>query len=239
MADEDGKIAAAELEAAIAKAQVGNVHHAQPAAVSITQVTETGAVYSLDEVKAISAVCKTHGLKLHMDGARFANAVAALGCSAADITWKAGVDLLSFGATKNGALTAEAVVIFDTGLARDFGYRRKRGGHLFSKMRLLSVQWDAYVTDDLWLRNARHANAMAGRLAEGLSQIDGAGITRPVEANIVFPELPRPVIDALKADDYLFYERGGENVIRLVCSFATTEQDVDGLIAAVNRHAGA
>jgi threonine aldolase len=239
LAGEDGKIAAAEVEAAIADAGVGNVHHAQPAAVSITQATETGAVYSLDEVKAISKVCKTHGLKLHMDGARFANAVAALGCSVADITWKVGVDLLSFGATKNGALTAEAVVIFDTGLARDFGYRRKRGGHLFSKMRFLSVQWDAYVTDDLWLRNAGHANAMAGRLAEGLSQIDGAGITRPVEANIVFPELPRPVIDALKADDYLFYERGGENVIRLVCSFATTEQDVDGLIAAVKRHAGA
>jgi len=239
LAGEDGKITAAELEAAIADAQVGNVHHAQPAAVSITQATETGAVYSLDEVKAISAMCKTHGLKLHMDGARFSNAVATLGCSAADITWKAGVDLLSFGATKNGALAAEAVVIFDNGLARDFGYRRKRGGHLFSKMRLLSVQWDAYVTDDLWLRNAGRANAMAARLADGLAVIEGAGITRPVEANIVFPRLPRPVIDGLKADGYLFYERGGKNVIRLVCSFATTEQDVDAFLDAARRHAGA
>ena len=131
------------------------------------------------------------------------------------------------------------MVIFDNDLARDFGYRRKRGGHLFSKMRLLSVQWDAYVTDDLWLRNASHANAMAGRLADGLGAIEGAGITRPVEANIVFPKLPRPVIDGLKTDGYLFYERGGKDVIRLVCSFATTEQDVDAFLDAARRHAGA
>jgi threonine aldolase len=237
LAGEGGKIAPETLAAAIADAQVGNVHHVQPASVSITQATETGSLYSLDEITAISKVCKAHGLKLHMDGARFSNAVAALGCSAADVTWKAGVDILSFGATKNGALTAEAVVIFDPDMARDFGYRRKRGGHLFSKMRLLSVQWDAYLTDDLWLRNAAHANAMAKRLADGLSSIPGAAISQTVEANIAFPKLPRAVIDGLKADGYLFYERGGVDVIRLVCSFATTEEDVDALIAAAAGHA--
>ena len=234
---EDGKIAAAALEAAIAGAQVGNVHHAQPAAVSITQATEAGTLYGVDEVAAISAVCRDHDLKLHMDGARFANAGAALGCSAAEARWKAGVDVCSCGATKNGALTGEAVVLLDKELARDFGYRRKRGGHLFSKMRLLAVQWDAYVTDDLWLRNAAHANAMATRMADGLAAIDGVALTRPVEANIVFPRLTAAIIEGLKADGFQFYERGGENVIRLVCAFATTAEEVDRLIDAAKGHA--
>ncbi len=235
---DDGKIQPEALEAAIAGAHVGNVHHVQPASVSITQATETGGVYGLDEIEAISRVCKAHGLTLHMDGARFSNAVAALGCSAAEASWKAGVDMLSFGATKNGALTAEAVVIFDPGLGRDFGYRRKRGGHLFSKMRFLSVQWDAYLTDDLWLRNAAHANAMAKRMAEGLSVLPGTGMTQTVQANILFPKLPRAAIDGLKQDGYLFFERGGDCVIRLVCSFATTEDEVDAFIEAAARHAG-
>jgi len=238
LAGENGKIAPDTLIAAIADAGVGNIHHAQPAGVSITQATEGGTVYSLDEIKAISAVCKDHGLKLHMDGARFSNAIVTLGCTPAEMTWKAGVDLLSFGATKNGALTAEAVVIFDKDVAKDFGYRRKRGGHLFSKMRLLSVQWDAYVSDELWKRNAAQANAMATRMADGLAAIEGCKITRPVEANIVFPQLPGNVIAGLKADGFLFYERGGDSTIRLVCSFATTEQDVDAFIAAAKDHAG-
>ena len=172
-----------------------------------------------------------------MDGARFANAVAGLGCSAAEASWKAGVDVLSFGATKNGALMAEAVVLFDKDLARDFGYRRKRGGHLFSKMRFLAVQWDTYVTGDLWLRNAAHANAMATRLANGLAAIDGVELTRPVEANIVFPRLTAAIIEGLEADGFQFYERGGENVVRLVCAFATTAAEVDRLIDAARGHA--
>jgi threonine aldolase len=235
---DDGKIAAAALEAAIATAQAGNIHHAQPAVLSITQATEAGTVYTLDEVAALSAVCRGNGLKLHMDGARFSNAVAALGCSAAEASWKAGVDVLSFGATKNGALTAEAVVLFDKELARDFGYRRKRGGHLFSKMRLLAVQWDAYVTDDLWLKNAGHANAMATRMADGLSAIDGVELSRPVQANILFPRLTAAMIEGLKADGFQFYERGGENVIRLVCAFSTTADDVDAFITAAKGHGG-
>ncbi|MEE8351735.1 MAG: low specificity L-threonine aldolase [Rhodospirillales bacterium] len=234
----NGKIAPETLLAAIAEAGVGNIHHAQPAGVSITQATEGGTVYSLDEIKAISAVCKEHGLKLHMDGARFSNAIVTLGCTPAEMSWKAGVDLLSFGATKNGALTAEAVVIFDKDVGKDFGYRRKRGGHLFSKMRLLSVQWDAYISDELWKRNAAQANAMATRMADGLAAIEGCKISRPVQANIVFPQLPGNVIEGLKADGFLFYERGGDSTIRLVCSFVTTEQDVDAFIQAAKGHAG-
>jgi len=237
IAGDDGKFTAEDLQAAIAAAQPGNVHHAQPATVSISQATEAGTLYGLDEIKAISKVCRTNNLKLHMDGARFSNAVATMGCSAADMTWKVGVDVLSFGATKNGALTAEAVVLFDADMAKDFGYRRKRGGHLFSKMRFLSVQWDAYVTGDLWLKNAAHANAMAKRMAKGLESVPGADITQPAEANIVFPKLPAKVIAGLKADGFLFYERGGEHVIRLVTSFATTEIDVDGFIEAAKKHA--
>ena len=173
-----------------------------------------------------------------MDGARFANAVAALGCSATDVTWKAGVDILSFGATKNGALAAEAVVLFDKSLRSEFAFRRKRGGHLFSKMRLLAVQMDAYVTGDLWLRNASQANANAARMAQGLDAIAGVRQTQSVQANILFSELPRGVIDGLKDDGYLFYERGGENVIRLVLAFETPTQDIDAFVEAARRHAG-
>ena len=233
----DGKFTAEDLEAAIAAAGVGNIHHCQPAAVSITQATETGSLYSLDEIAAISKVCKAHGLKLHMDGARFSNAIAALNCSAADVTWKAGVDILSFGATKNGALAAEAVVLFDTSLAQEFAYRRKRGGHLFSKMRLFAVQMDAYVTDDLWLRNARQANANAARMADGLDTVPGVSQSQSVRANILFPKMPRKVIEGLHDDGYLFYERGGKDVIRLVMAFDTPQEDIDAFIEAARRHA--
>ncbi|MFQ5765784.1 MAG: threonine aldolase family protein, partial [Rhodospirillales bacterium] len=232
-----GRISAADLDAAAAGFSAARVHQVQAKCVSVTQATEVGTCYGPDEVRAIAEVCERHGLGLHMDGARFANAVAALGCSPAELTWKAGVRALSFGATKNGALTAEAVVLFDSDLARDFAFRRKRGGHLFSKMRLLAAQWTAYLTGELWLRNAGHANAMAARLAAGLKAIDGAELTHPVEANILFPRLPRPVIEGLKAEGFKFYERGGDDVVRLVCAFSTTEQDVDALLDAARRHA--
>ncbi|MBT3307505.1 MAG: low specificity L-threonine aldolase [Alphaproteobacteria bacterium] len=234
----DGKFTAEDLEAAIAASGVGNIHHCQAAAVTITQATETGSLYSLDEIKAISKVCKAHGLKLHMDGSRFSNAVAALGCSAADLTWKAGVDVLSFGATKNGGLTAEAVVLFDRSLSKDFGFRRKRGGHLFSKMRLLAAQMDAYVTDELWLKNARQANANAARMAAALDTIDGIEQSQSVQANILFPRMPRKVIQGLQDDGFLFYERGGKDIIRLVMAFDTRGQDIDAFIDAARRHAG-
>lgn len=219
---------------------VGDVHMVQPMAASVTQVTEVGSVYSVNEVEAISEICKRNKLKLHMDGARFANALVSLNCSPADITWKAGVDVLSFGASKNGALASEAVVFFDKSMAREFEFRRKRGGHLFSKMRLLACQMEAYLQDDLWLKNARHANAMAMRLYDGLGKIDGIDFTTPVDANMMFPRIPKAVIDALHSDGFHFYDdRWGENVIRLVTAFNTLEADVDAFIAAAARHASA
>jgi len=229
------KIDAADLDRHAGEGR-GDVHRVQPAAASITQETEAGTVYSLDEITAIAEACHGHEMKLHMDGARFANAVVALHCSPAEATWKAGVDVLSFGATKNGALAAEAVVLFDKGLAEEFAFRRKRGGHLFSKMRLLSAQWDAYLNDDLWLKNARHANAMAARLGEGLAGVPGVTLPNPVAANELFPALPRPVIDGLKADGFGFYEFPGDT-IRLVCAYNTKAEDVDAFIAAAQAHA--
>ena len=164
----DPEVLAVEL--AVGK---GDVHCVQPSAVSITQCTEDGQVYSPDEVAAISRACRASGVPLHMDGARFANALAALDCAPADITWRAGVDVLSFGATKNGALNAEAIIVFDDALNAQLPFLRKRAGHLLSKMRFVAAQMEAYLADDLWLANARHANAMAARLAQGLGRIRG------------------------------------------------------------------
>jgi threonine aldolase len=233
--------AAAKLTPAAIEARLhgkGVVHHAQPAAISITQATEAGTVYSPDEVTALGALARRHGLVLHMDGARFANAVATLGCTPAEATWRAGVDVLSFGATKNGALAAEAVVFFDPARAGDLAYRRKRAGHLFSKMRFLSAQLEAYLEDELWLRNARHANAMAARLAGGLTTLPGARLREPVEANEVFIELPDPVIRALEGEGFEFYRWGppGSTCLRLVTAFDTAAGQVDRFIAAARRH---
>jgi threonine aldolase len=162
----DGKITPSQLTHALSFAEEMGVHHVKPAAISVTQATEWGTVYTSEEVAALSVLAKVSGLRLHMDGARFANALVHLHCSPAEATWKSGVDVLSLGATKNGALCAEAVVFFDPALAADFERRRKRAGHLWSKMRFLSAQLLAYLSDDLWLNNARHANAMAEALAQ-------------------------------------------------------------------------
>jgi len=167
-----------------------------------------------------------------MDGARFANAVAFLGASPADVTWRAGVDVLSFGATKNGALAAEAIIFFDQSLAEAFRYRRKRAGHLFSKMRFLSAQLDAFVTDGLWLRNAGHANRAAQRLAAGIAGVAGAELLYPVESNEIFLRLPESAIVDLLAKGFVFYRWPG-SAIRLVTSFNTQDDAVDALIAAI------
>lgn len=230
-----GKLDPATIGGAIKGA--GVVHEVQPAAISLTQATEAGTVYTPDETAAIAEVARAHGLGLHIDGARFANALVALGCTPAEATWKAGVDALSFGATKNGALGAEAVVLFKPDLAASFGYRRKRGGHLFSKMRFLSAQLDAYLADDLWLRNARHANAMAARLAEGLDALPGVSLIHPVEANEIFARLPKAVIAGLLAEGFAFYRWGPEAncEVRLVTAFNTDPQDVEAFLAAAVR----
>lgn len=233
----DGKIHAADLAEVLARSGAGIVHHVQPAAVSITQASEAGTVYSIEEIRAIAQLAKAHNLHLHMDGARFANAVVSLGCSPAEMTWRAGVDILSFGATKNGAMAAEAVVFFNRTLAETFGYRRKRGGHLFSKMRFLSAQLEAYLTDDLWLKNADRANRMAKKLAEGLVGLPGVKLCYPVEANEIFIELPEVVISSLLAQGFQFYRWGGEHstTVRLVTAFNTSEADVMAAIEAAHQ----
>lgn len=228
-----GDNAKIDPEALIIAAQrkVGDVHSVQPCCVSITQATESGSLYTLSEIEKVGQICHDNHLKLHMDGARFANALVALGCTPAQMTWKAGVDVLSFGATKNGVLAAEAIILFDTRYENELAFRRKRAGHLFSKMRLLSAQLDAYLTDDLWLNNARHANAMAQRLAQGLAQIDEVELLDTPQANIIFCRLPQTVIDGLLAEGFAFYhERWGAGVVRLVTSFATSEEEVDAFI---------
>lgn len=234
IAGADGKLAAAALADALGQRGTHGVHHMQAAAVSITQASEAGRVYTAAEIAAIAAVARGNGLALHMDGSRFANALVALDCAPADITWRAGVDVLCLGATKNGAACAEAVIFFDPAKAADFVFRRKRGGHLLSKMRFISAQLDAYLADDLWLRNARHANRMAARLAAGLTALPGVRLRYPVEANEVFVDLPERVSDGLLAAGFEFYPRGeaGDRFVRLVTAFSTLEAEVDEFIAA-------
>src|SRR5262245_44851753 len=237
----DGKIAAAEVARLVDEALARSATEVRRVAVSITQGTEVSTVYTLAEVRAIAEAARARRLWVHMDGARLANAVAHLGCTPAEATWKAGVDVLSFGATKNGALAAEAVVFFNRELAQSLRYRRRRGGHLFSKMRFFSVQLEAYIANGLWLRNARHANAMARRVREGLASIPGVRFRSSTEINFVLVALPQPVWDGLVADGYSFSRRGApsEGVIRIACAFDTTEADVDALGAAAHGHAAA
>ncbi|MCR9256383.1 MAG: low specificity L-threonine aldolase [Alphaproteobacteria bacterium] len=210
----------------------GFVHAVQPQAISMTQATEAGAVMSLDEIATLAGIAKDKGLKVHMDGARFANALVALDCSPAEMTWKQGVDVLSFGATKNGCMAAEAAVFFNKDLAATTHYRRKRAGHLVSKMRFVSAQLDAYLADDLWLGNARHANAMADRLTEGLKQLPGVDFMSPTMANEIFPILPRAVTAKLREAGFDFYDWGtpGAGGIRLVTAYATDPADVEAFI---------
>ncbi|MBM3568151.1 MAG: low specificity L-threonine aldolase [Alphaproteobacteria bacterium] len=228
-----GKLDAKTLDAAISNAGIGVQHHVQPAAISLTNATEAGTLYRPDETAAIGAVAKKYRLGLHVDGARFANAVAALNCRPADLTWKAGVDLLSFGATKGGAMAAEAAIAFTPEAAQSLIYRRKRGGHLFSKMRFLSAQLEAYLTDGLWLEAARHANRLAQRLKTGLERLPGVKLMFPVEANEVFVDLPAPMLDRLYAAGWPKRPWPGypASMIRLVASGVDSEADVDAFLA--------
>jgi threonine aldolase len=235
-----GKFTPDTVKSSLSRFQRGDVHHTQPATISITQATELGASYTPAEVQAIAALAKAEQLTLHMDGARFANAIAFLKCTPAEVTWKAGVDVLSLGMTKNGALAAEAVVFFDPARVADFAYRRKRGGHLLSKMRFVSAQIEAMLDEGRWLKYASHANAMARRLAEGLKATPGIAIEHAVEANEVFARLPnanmKKALETAGAKFYLWEPMtDGRPLIRLVCSWATTEADVDAFIAATKR----
>jgi threonine aldolase len=234
----DGKIKPEQLSKAVAFAQDLGIHHVKPGAVTLTQATEWGTVYSRQEIAALSATAKQYRLAVHMDGARFANALVHLGCTPAEATWKCGVDVLSLGATKNGALGADAVVFFDSGMARDFERRRKRAGHVMSKMRFLSAQLIAYLHNELWLNNARHANAMAARMAQGLKGLPGVRLLHPVDANEVFLVVREEIAAALERQGFHFYRwqyliQDDGVTLRLVTSFATPAADVDEFLAAI------
>jgi len=228
----EGKINPAEVEPAVMKRT--DIHYPKPRALTLTQATEVGTVYSVAEVQKLSEVARRYKLHLHMDGARFANAVAALGVSPADLTWRAGVDVLCFGGSKNGIALGEAVVFFDKELARDFDYRCKQGGQLASKMRFLSAPWLGMLKDGAWLRHAGHSNSMATRLGAGLQQVPSVQISHPVQSNSVFAKFPRALEEKLHTRGWHFYT----GVItpdesRLMCSWDTTPEDVDDFIKDV------
>ena len=233
----NGKITPAQLDAPLAQAAAMGVHHVRPAALSLTQATEWGTVYTPAETQALCSAAHAHGLGVHMDGSRLANAIAHLGCSPADATWRAGIDVLCLGATKNGAMAAEAVMVFNPAYRPGFESRRKRAGHLWSKMRFLSVQLAAYLEDELWLRNAAQANAMAARLAAGLQALPGIHLAQQVQGNELFVTMPDAMIEALLAQGFEFYRwqppaGAAGPMIRLVTAFCTTAEDVDAFLAA-------
>ncbi len=227
-----GKLLADELKDVISGDR--DVHRPQPAGISITQASESGTIYRPDEIAALSSVARENGLSLHMDGARFANALVSLNASPAETTWKAGVDLLSFGATKNGCFAGEALLVFTPKLAETLAFRRKRAGQLFSKMRFFSAQLLAYLEGDLWLRNARRANAAATALAEGLLAA-GAVLAFPVEANEVFAQLPNSLAEHLREAGMRFYPwpAAGPGGHRFVASFMSDEAEIRGFFSAL------
>ncbi|MEM9736238.1 MAG: beta-eliminating lyase-related protein [Pseudomonadota bacterium] len=236
------KLSATAVAEAVRTTGALGVHNVQKGAISLTQVTERGAAYTLEEICSFGEIARAHGIPLHMDGTRFANAVAAGFGSPAEMSWQAGVDVLCLGATKNGALAAETVIFFDPAQAWEFELRRKRGGHLFSKMRFLSAQVEAFLTDGLWLRLAGQANAMAARLAAGL-RAAGVAPTNRVDANMIFATITVGQHRRLAAAGARYYAEnpaqdpdgpdGAPLDIRLVTSFATTEAEVDGFLAAL------
>ncbi|HTV33723.1 MAG TPA: low specificity L-threonine aldolase [Methylocella sp.] len=245
-----GKIAPADLRSSLAALPRGGVHHVQPAVLSLSQVTECGTVYGCDEIAELARLAHDAGLIVHMDGARFANALVSLGCTPAEMSWKAGVDVLSFGATKNGALACEAIIIFDPAKALSLPYWRKRSGHTLSKGRYLGAQMAAYLDHGHWLALAKQANGWAGELAAGLAKISGIRMPWPCQANEVFAVLPGPVDRALRACGAVYYSwpfpqedpgvaaPGEDEVfVRLVASFATIESEVMDFLAVAREAA--
>ena len=222
----NGKITAEELNKSISGK--GVVHHTQPSSVSITQLCETGEAYELDEVKKISEIAHNHKLNMHMDGARFANALVSLDCSPAEMTWKSGIDVLSFGATKNGCLAAEAIIFFKPELVGNLPFLMKRAGHLLSKMSFVSAQLDAYITNEVWLRNAKHANAMGKKLSQGLDQHKNIELAYPTDANEIFVKIPKDIIDQLNSEGYTINDDEWDGkAVRLVTAWNTSLSDIE------------
>jgi threonine aldolase len=233
-----GRMEANALRAAIKRFPPGFVHGGQPGAVSITQSSEIGTIYTLEEIEEIGAIAKSHGLPLHMDGARFANALVSLDVTPAEMTWKRGVDLVSFGATKNGCWCAEALVFMNPADAEGFPFLRKRAAQLFSKSRFMAAQFEAYLTDGLWLENARHANRMAQQLAKVLEASPHTRLAWHPQANEIFPIMEASLAESLRAEGAVFYPWAapediedqigeGETLCRFVTSFATTQAQID------------
>ncbi len=245
-----GKIDPAELKRGLERFDPDFVHHGQPMAVSVTQATEVGTVYSTDELAALSELTHSFGLPVHMDGARFANAMVHLNASPAEMTWKAGIDVVSFGGTKNGCWCAEALVFFDPNRARQLPFIRKRAAQLFSKTRFIAAQFHAYLDDDLWIRLATHANAMAARLAAGIGQLPDVAMAWTCQSNELFVTMPTALADRLQQLGARFYpwpvpaefqkkRRPGDGLYRLVTSFATEPSDVDCFLKLLRTEATA
>jgi threonine aldolase len=234
---EQGRISPDSIEYTVHRRK--DIHYPKPRALSLTQATEVGTVYRPDALREIGALTHGLGLKVHMDGARFANAVASLGCAPKDITWRAGVDVLCFGGTKNGMMFGEAVVFFDKKLAAEFDYRCKQAGQLSSKMRYLSAPWIGLLKDGAWLRHAKHANACARRLADGLKELGIGEALFPTEANSVFVRFDDRIIAGLYAHGWTFYDFIGAGGCRLMCAWDTRFEDVDAFLEDVKTVASA
>ncbi|HVV00962.1 MAG TPA: low specificity L-threonine aldolase [Verrucomicrobiae bacterium] len=220
------KVEPSEIERAVKKR--ADIHYPKPRVLSLTQATEVGTLYSVNELGGLAQEAKRFGLRIHMDGSRFANAVAAVNVKPCDVTWKAGVDVLCFGGTKNGIAVGEAVVFFNRDLAREFDYRCKQGGQLASKMRFLSAPWAGLLKDGAWLRHASHANAMAKLMEQRLEPLPGARIVHPVQTNSVFAALPAAAAAAMRERGWKFYTHvGTEGEARLMCSWDTRPEDVE------------
>jgi threonine aldolase len=233
IAGASGKMDPAGIERMVTRRT--DIHYPKPRAVSVTQATEVGTVYSIEELKGIWAKAKQHNLKLHMDGARFANAVASLGCQPKEITWQAGVDVLCFGGTKNGMHVSEAVVFFNRDLAAEFDYRCKQAGQLYSKMRFMAAPWIRLLANDTWIHHASHANEMAALLHRELAGIGDIRILFPRQANSVFVELPPWLVAALRAAGWKFYTFIGQGGCRFMCAWDTHPEDVYALVGDLKR----
>ncbi len=233
VAGDDFRIAPVALREAFDATRWGDPHHSQPSALSLTLPTDYGTVYTVDHVTELAAIARTRNLRVHIDGARIANAIVALGCSPADLTWRAGADVISLGATKNGALTTDAIVCFDPAVAAQLVYRVKRAGHVASKMRFQSAQLQAYLTDDLWLRLATTANSAMTRLAAGLVEL-GVECVNAAEVNMLFARVDDATAAAMAEDGLLFYAMG-RGQVRFVTSFQTTSAEVDDVLLRIGR----
>jgi threonine aldolase len=229
----DGKLTVEQIAAHMHG--IGFEHHVQPRVVSITQSTELGTVYSLEEIRKIADYTHQQGMLLHMDGARISNAAVSLSCSFREMTAEAGVDVLSFGGTKNGMMYGEAVVFFQPELCRDFKYRRKQGMQLASKMRYIAAQFSAFLEDDLWKRNALHANRMAQKLHAAILDIPGVKVTQKVEANAVFATIPPEIIPALQKEFFFYVWDEERSEVRWMCSFDTTVEDIDNFASQLRK----